>query len=230
MQRRTCASSRKQRQKNLREVATDEFDMQKSDENYAAVSDRVRAWRNNIAVVPSHSQPIHPFDAHHGVFSFFNDEPYTPEASEDTSTLKALIHKCDRKFRYDDAKASERRNIVWRLVHHDPYTEPYDCEDFMHGKRDKRIQNHHASRDEPTNDIYNNTPSAGPSGLTTMMPSQPYPQPQSLQHLQAYTPAPPTSQSATLGLSAGYPRSFDGLALTAIYEQESRTRESDVKR
>ncbi|KAK0467474.1 hypothetical protein IW261DRAFT_1426571 [Armillaria novae-zelandiae] len=153
-------------------------------EDHAAVSDRVRAWRNNIAVVPSHSPLIHPFDTHRRVFSFFNDEQYAPgEAPEDAPGLKALTHGYDRwflltllgKFRYDDRKASEGRSILWRLVPHDPYTEPDDCEDFMHAKRDHETRNHRASRDEPTNDTYNNIPSAGPSGLTRTMPGQSYP-------------------------------------------------------
>ncbi|KAK0466518.1 hypothetical protein IW261DRAFT_1116666 [Armillaria novae-zelandiae] len=153
-------------------------------EDHAAVSDRVRAWRNNIAVVPNHSPPIHPFDAHRRVFSFFNDEQYAPgEAPEDAPTPRAVIHGYDRwflltllgKFRYDDRKASEGRNILWRLVPHDSSTEPDDCEDFLRSKRDDRAQNHRASRDEPTNDIYNNISSAGPSGLTGTTPSQSYP-------------------------------------------------------
>ncbi|KAK0467476.1 hypothetical protein IW261DRAFT_1574099 [Armillaria novae-zelandiae] len=187
-------------------------------EDYAAVSDRVRAWRNNI-VVPSHSPLIHPFDAHRRVFSFFNDEPYTPgKAPEDAPSLKALTCGYDRRAEH-----------TLRLVPHDPYTEPNDCEDFMHAKRDHETRNHRASRDEPTNSIYNNIPLAGPSGLTTTTPSQPYSQPQSHRQLQAYPPASPMSQSVTLGLPAGYPRSFDGLALIAFYDQERRTRVSDIK-
>ncbi|KAK0209498.1 hypothetical protein IW262DRAFT_1498330 [Armillaria fumosa] len=183
-------------------------------DNHAAVCDRVRAWRNNIDVVPSYSQPIHPFDAHRRVFSFFNDEPYTPgEAPEDAPAIKALIHEYDRwflltllrKFRYDDAKASEAQNIFWRLVHHDPYTEPYDCEDFMRGKRDHETQNHRASRDEPTNNIYNNIPSAGPSGLTRTTPSQSYPPPQPHYWYQAYETTSRVSQPSTRPFAAGYP-------------------------
>ncbi|KAK0481139.1 hypothetical protein EDD18DRAFT_1113134 [Armillaria luteobubalina] len=207
-------------------------------ENHAAVSDHIRSWRNDVSVVPGHSPPIHPFDAHRRVFAFFDNKSYTPsEAPNEAPPLRALIHEYDRwflltllrKFRYDDAKASERRNILWRLVHHDPYTEPYDSEDFMRGRRDHETRNYRASRDEPTKAIYNNTTSVGPSGLTSTMPGQSYPQPQPRQQLQAYTPAPPTSQLPTLGLPAGYPRSFDGPALIAFYEQESRTRASDVK-
>ncbi|KAK0209504.1 hypothetical protein IW262DRAFT_1468758 [Armillaria fumosa] len=161
-------------------------------ENHAAANDHIRAWRNNVVVVPSYSPPIHPFDAHRHVFAFFNDEPYTPgEAPNDVPPLRALIHEYDRwflltllrKFRYDDREASEGRNILWRLVHHDPYTEPYDCEEFMRRKRDNRTQNHRASRDEPTKAIYDNTTSVSPSGLTSTMPGQSYPQPQSQQQL-----------------------------------------------
>ncbi|KAK0433239.1 hypothetical protein EV421DRAFT_1910235 [Armillaria borealis] len=58
--------------------------------NHAAVSDRVTAWRNNVAVVPSHAPPIHPFDLQRRVFSFLNDEPYTPgEPPDDAPTLDA---------------------------------------------------------------------------------------------------------------------------------------------
>ncbi|KAK0476000.1 hypothetical protein EDD18DRAFT_1366667 [Armillaria luteobubalina] len=207
-------------------------------ENHAAVSDHIRAWRNDVSVIPGHSPPIHPFNTHRRVFAFFDDKPYTPgEAPNKVPPLRALIHEYDRwflltllrKFRYDDAKASERRNILWRLVHHDPYTEPYDSEDFMHGKRINRTWNYCTSRDEPTNMIYDNTMPASPSGLMTMMPSLSYSQPQPRQQLQAYTPAPPTLQPPTLGLPAGYPHSFNGLALIAFYEQESRTRASNVK-
>ncbi|KAK0493430.1 hypothetical protein EDD18DRAFT_1333789 [Armillaria luteobubalina] len=206
-------------------------------ENHAVVNDHVIAWRNDATVVPSHSPPIHPFDAHRRVFAFFNNEAYTPgEVPNDTPPLRALIHEYDRwflltllrNFRYDDAKASERRNILWHLVHHDPYTEPYDCGDFMRAKINHRTQNHRASHDEPMNAIHDNTTSVSPSGLTSTMPGQSYPQPQSHQQLQAYPPAPPTSQSATLGLPEGYPRSFDGLALIAFYEQEMKAQASDV--
>ncbi|KAK0468872.1 hypothetical protein IW261DRAFT_1517283 [Armillaria novae-zelandiae] len=150
-------------------------------ENHAAVTNRVRAWRNNIAVIPSHLPPIHPFDAHRRVFSFFNDEPYTPgEAPDDAPTLKALIHEYNRwflltllkRFRCDDAKASEGWNILWHLVRYDPYMEPYDCEDFMRGKRNNMTQNHRASRDELTNTVYDNTILVSPLGLTTTTPSQ----------------------------------------------------------
>ncbi|KAK0433246.1 hypothetical protein EV421DRAFT_1741695 [Armillaria borealis] len=134
--------------------------------NYAAVSDRVTAWRNNVTVVPSHAPSIHPFDSHRRVFSFLNSEPYTPgEAPDDAPTLDAgdyerwLLLTVLGKPRHDDRKASEGRNILWRLVHHDPRTEPYDWEDFLRSKRDDRTQHHRASRDERTNAIYDNTAS-----------------------------------------------------------------------
>ncbi|KAK0481130.1 hypothetical protein EDD18DRAFT_1113123 [Armillaria luteobubalina] len=155
-------------------------------ENHAAVSDRIRAWRSDIPVVPSHWPPIHPFDAHRRVFSFFNDEYYIPgEAPEDAPTIKAVLDEYNRwflltllkKFRYDDAKASQRRNIVWRIVRHDPYTDPYDSQDFMRGKRDHETRHRRASRDELANNIYNDTPSAGPSGLTRTTRSQLHPPP-----------------------------------------------------
>ncbi|PBK62468.1 hypothetical protein ARMSODRAFT_980734 [Armillaria solidipes] len=134
--------------------------------NHTAVCDRVTAWRNNVTVVPSHAPPIHPFDSHRRVFSFLNDEPYNPgEAPDDAPTLDAgdyerwLLLTVLGKPRHDDRKASEGRNILWRLVHHDPRTEPYDWEDFRHSKRDDRTRHHRASRDERTNAIYDNTAS-----------------------------------------------------------------------
>ncbi|PBK62446.1 hypothetical protein ARMSODRAFT_964140 [Armillaria solidipes] len=79
----------------------------------------------------------------------------------------------------------------------------------MRSKRDDRTQHHCASRDEQRNTTYDNTASISPSGLTTTMPSQSYPPPQSHHQRQAYPPASPTSQPPTLVLPAGYPRSFD---------------------
>ncbi|KAK0221101.1 hypothetical protein EDD85DRAFT_941532 [Armillaria nabsnona] len=117
-------------------------------------------------VVPSHAPPVHPFDSHRRVFSFLNDGPYTPgKAPDDTPTLDSREY--DRWFlftllgkpHYDDRKASEGQKILWRLVQHDPYTERDDWENFLRSKRDERTQNHRASRDEPTNHIYNNMPS-----------------------------------------------------------------------
>ncbi|PBK90502.1 hypothetical protein ARMGADRAFT_1082752 [Armillaria gallica] len=146
--------------------------------NHAAVSDHVTTWRDNVAVEPIRAPPIHPFDSHRRVFSFLNDEPYIPsEVLDDVPALDA--HEYDRWFlltllgkpRYDDRKVSEKRKILWRLVHHDPYTEPDDWEDFLRSKRDNRTQHHRASRDEPTDMIYDNTASVSPSGLTTTMSS-----------------------------------------------------------
>ncbi|KAK0221141.1 hypothetical protein EDD85DRAFT_1028373 [Armillaria nabsnona] len=200
--------------------------------NHAAVSDRVTAWRNKITVVPSHVPPVHPFDEHRRVFSFLNDEPYTPgKAPDDTPTLDSREY--DRWFlltllgkpHYDDRKASEGRKILWRLMQHDPYTEPDDWENFLRSKRDERTQHHHASHDEPTNHIYNNMPSVSPLGVDD-------------------DDAKPVVPSALLSLSpsaAGIPNGIsdvaasdsclacripllvrsttDGLALTAAYEQ-----------
>ncbi|PBK62487.1 hypothetical protein ARMSODRAFT_1024898 [Armillaria solidipes] len=180
--------------------------------NHAAVNDRVTAWRNNVSVVPNHTPPIHPFDSHRRVFSFLNDEPYTPgETTDDAPTLDAREY--DRWFlltllgkpRYDGRKALEERKILWRLVHHDPYTEPDDWEDFMRSKRDNRTQRHRASRDEPTNHVYSNTASVSPSGLTTTMPSQSYPPPQPHYWNRMHSVPSPTLQPPLLVLDAGYP-------------------------
>ncbi len=123
-----------------------------------------------------------PIRLHRRVFSFLNDELYNPgEVPDDAPIVDA--HEYNRWFlltllgkpRYDDRKASEEWKILWRMVQHDPYTEPDDWEDFLRSKRDKMAQNHRARRDEPTNTIYNNIATVSPSGLTTTMPSQLYP-------------------------------------------------------
>ncbi len=173
----------------------------------------LRPGGTTSAVVPSHAPPIRPFDSHRRVFSYLNDEPYTPgEAPDDAPTLDTLAHEYDRWFLLTllgkCRKASEGRKILWRLVHHDPYTEPNDWEDFLRSKRDNRTQHHRASRDEPKNTIYDNMASVGPLGLTTMMPNQSYSPPQSHHQREAYPLASPTSQPPTLVLPAGYPRSF----------------------
>ncbi|KAK0209605.1 hypothetical protein IW262DRAFT_515280 [Armillaria fumosa] len=204
--------------------------------HHAAVRDQVEAWRDNVAVIPSHSPPIHPFDSHRRVFSFFSDNPYTPgEAPDDAPTIEALTREYDRwflltllgKFGYDDRKASEGQNILWRLVHHNSSVEPDNREDFLRSKRDDRTQHHGAGHDEPTQTIYNNTASVSPSGLmTATMPSHSHPPPQSHHQLQAYPPSSPTAQPPTLLL----PGRFDGLALIALYEQERKIQASNIKR
>ncbi|KAK0196273.1 hypothetical protein F5146DRAFT_321573 [Armillaria mellea] len=204
-------------------------------EHHTAVSDRIMAWRGDIeATVPSRGPPIYLFDSHRRVFSFFNDEPYTPgEAPDDAPTLEALARQYDRwflltllgRFRYDDRKASEGRNILRRLRDRDPSTEPDDLEDLQRSKRGERTQHHRASRDEPRNPIHDSMASVDPSGLTTTMPRQSYPPPRS--HHQAYPQASPALQPPTLGLPAGSSRPFDGLALIALYKQERKIRASD---
>ncbi len=172
-------------------------------------------WRNNVAVVPSHTPPIHPFNLHRRVFAFLNDKPYTTgEVPDDPPTLDGreydmwFVLILLGKPHYDDRKASEEQKILWCLMHHNPHSEPNDWGDFLLSKRDERTQHHRASRDEPTNHIYNNMPSVSPLGFTTMMPSQSYPPPQSHHQLQAYPPASPTLQHPTLVLPTGCPRSF----------------------
>ncbi|KAK0221145.1 hypothetical protein EDD85DRAFT_862034, partial [Armillaria nabsnona] len=114
------------------------------------------------------------------------------------------------KPHYDDRKASEERKILWRLTHHDPYTEPDDWENFIQGKKNERTQNHRASRDKPTNTIYDNTASISPSGLTTTMPSQ------SISDVA-------TSDSCLACRIPSLVRSAtDGLALMAVYEQQRK--------
>ncbi|KAK0196299.1 hypothetical protein F5146DRAFT_1176661 [Armillaria mellea] len=203
--------------------------------------DRVIAWRGNIEAIPSHAPPIHPYDSHCRVFSFFNDEPHTPgEAPDDVPTLEALARQYDRWFqltllgksRYDNRKASEGRNLLWHHMHHDPSTEPNDLKDFRRSKRDNRTQNHRASHDVPTNMIYDGTISVSPSGLTKMMPGHSYPPPQPHHQIQAYPQASPALQPPTLGFPGGSSRPFDGLALIALYqtgEEESGGRCQAIK-
>ncbi len=57
-------------------------------------------------------------------------------------------------------------------------TNPEDWADFLRRKRDEETWNHRAGRDELTSAIYSNPAPVSPSGLTTTMPSQSYPQPQ----------------------------------------------------
>ncbi|KAG7446152.1 uncharacterized protein BT62DRAFT_155813 [Guyanagaster necrorhizus] len=140
------------------------------------VTEQVMAWRSNIDVVPNHAPPIHPFDSHRRLLSILNDSSYDPsEVPDDTPTLNA--HEWDRWFlltllgkqRYDDRKASEERELLWRAIQHDPLTDPNDWLDFMRSKRDDETQHHRAMRDEQTNEIYDNMTSISPSALATMM-------------------------------------------------------------
>ncbi|PBK62481.1 hypothetical protein ARMSODRAFT_980745 [Armillaria solidipes] len=149
----------------------------------------------DIAVVPSHAPPVHPFDSHRHVFSFLIDEPYTPgEATKDAPTLGArewgrwFLLTLFGKPRYDDRKASEERNILWRLVHHGPRTEPDDWEDLMRSRRDDRTQHQRWA-----NQLHIQQYAAvSPSGLTATTPSQSHPPPQTHHELQAYPSASPT--------------------------------------
>ncbi|KAK0474262.1 hypothetical protein IW261DRAFT_1499799 [Armillaria novae-zelandiae] len=175
-------------------------------DNHAVVSDRVRAWRNDIAFVPSHTPPIHPFDAHRRVFSFFFDEPYTPgEAPDDAPTLEALTREYDRwflltllgKFRYENWKASRGGASSGATS-----TEADDWEDFLRSKRGDRTQHHRVGRDELTNHIYINMHPVSPSGLTTTMLGQSYPPPRSVP-AQAYEVTSPTSQPPTPAFPVG---------------------------
>ncbi|KAK0435559.1 hypothetical protein EV421DRAFT_2022507 [Armillaria borealis] len=209
--------------------------------NHAAVSDRVTAWRNNVAVVLSHAPPIHPFDSHRRVFSFLYDEPYTPgEAPDNAPTLD--IREYDRWFlltllgkpRYDDRKASEEQKILWRLVHHDPHTEPDDWEDFLRSKRDDRIQHHRASRDEPKNTIDDNTASISPSGVDDddakpVVPSASVTPPAASIPISISDVAASDSYLAC-GIPSLVRSATDGLVLIAVYEQQRRIQASDVKR
>ncbi|KAK0221166.1 hypothetical protein EDD85DRAFT_1028387 [Armillaria nabsnona] len=179
--------------------------------NHVAVADRVTAWRNTVTVARSHAPPVHLFDSEQRLLAILNDRPYIPpDIPDDAPTLDA--HDYDRWFlltllgkpRYGDRKASKERNIRWHRIRQDPHHEPEDWADFLHRKRDNEAQHHHASHDEPTNDIYDNMPSANPSGLMTTMPSQSYPPLQPHHQLQRYQAASPTSQPPTLAFAAGY--------------------------
>ncbi|KAG7441169.1 uncharacterized protein BT62DRAFT_1080358 [Guyanagaster necrorhizus] len=133
------------------------------------------AWRNKIDTVTSDMPPIHPFDVHRHTLSISNDNSYVPgEAPDDAPILNPNVwvrwYLLRGKQRNDDRKESVERTPLWRTINHDRYDEPNDWADFMRGKRDKKTQHHRASRDEPTNVIYDNTTSVSPSGLTTTMP------------------------------------------------------------
>ncbi|KAK0460766.1 hypothetical protein IW261DRAFT_1614539 [Armillaria novae-zelandiae] len=162
-------------------------------ENHATVSDRVRAWRNNVAVVPSHSPPIHSFDAHRRVFSFF-DEPYTPgEAPNEVPPLRALIH---------DLREAEHTLAPF---YHDPYTEPYEtaATSYYHGGQPIGVDDDNAKPAIPSASV-----STAVAGIYT------------------------SSSDVAINdswLACRIPRSFDGIALIALYEQERKARASDVK-
>ncbi len=179
--------------------------------NHVAVTERVTVWRNTVTVARSHAPPVHLFDSEQRLLAILNDRPYIPpDIPDDAPTLDT--HDYDRWFlltllgkpRYDDKKASKERNIRWHRMRQDPHHEPEDWADFLHRKRDNEARHHRASRDEPTNDIYDNMPSASPLGLTMTMPSQSYPPLQPHHKLQRYQAASPTSQPPTLAFAPGY--------------------------
>ncbi|KAK0433271.1 hypothetical protein EV421DRAFT_1741718 [Armillaria borealis] len=96
------------------------------------------------------------------LFGYGNVMSFRDKAME--SPLNERVHCCwPVKERF--WKASEEWKILWRLVHHDPQTEPNDWEDFLHSKRDGRTHHHRASCDEPTNTIYDNMTSVSPLGV-----------------------------------------------------------------
>ncbi|SJL13959.1 uncharacterized protein ARMOST_17411 [Armillaria ostoyae] len=175
------------------------------------VTERVTAWRSAITVARSHAPPVHPFDSEQRLLAILNNMPYIPpNVPDDAPTLDA--HDYDRWFlltllgkpRYDDKKASKERNIRWHRMRQDPHHEPEDWADFIRRKRDDEAQHHRASRDEPNNVIYDHMSPVGPSGLTTTMPSQSNPPPQSHHRHQAYEATSPTLQPPTFAFAAGY--------------------------
>ncbi|PBK90424.1 hypothetical protein ARMGADRAFT_1166856 [Armillaria gallica] len=124
--------------------------------NHVAVTESVTAWRSAVTVTGSHAPPVHPFHSEQRLLAIPNDRPYIPpDVLYDAPALdpreygRWFLLTLLGKPRYDD----KERNI----------------------QRDDEARYHRAGRDEPTKDIYNNMPSASPSGLTTMMPSQSYP-------------------------------------------------------
>ncbi|KAK0209554.1 hypothetical protein IW262DRAFT_1468812 [Armillaria fumosa] len=116
------------------------------------------------------------------------------------------LHDTLKAQRSKDKEALRERNIRWHQMREHPHHEPENCTDFQRRKRDDKAQHHRARRDGPTNDTYGNTPSAGPSGLTTRMLSRPNPLPESHHWHQAYEAASP---DPTLALAARDPRWFE---------------------
>ncbi|KAK0435117.1 uncharacterized protein EV420DRAFT_1653414 [Desarmillaria tabescens] len=170
--------------------------------------------RSNIPIVPSHELPIHPFDTHRHLLSILNGMDYVPgEVPDDAPTLRTgeyirwFLLTLLGKFRYDDRKAWEEQEVVWRSVQlqHDPHTEPDDWEDFMRSRRDEETRNRPASRDEITNNVYNNMSPVSPSGLAATMPNLP---PQLHHWHEAFQAASPTLQPPFSILDARYPYGF----------------------
>ncbi|KAK0221138.1 hypothetical protein EDD85DRAFT_861991 [Armillaria nabsnona] len=151
---------------------------------------------------------------------------------DDAPTLRA--HEYERwllltllgKPRHDDRKASEERKILWRLVHHDPYMEPDNWEDFIRSKKNERTQNHHASRDEPTNTIYDNTAFINLSGLTTTIPSPVVPSASVSPSTAGISTSISDVAASDSCLACRIPSlvrsATDGLALVAVYQQQRK--------
>ncbi|KAK0221168.1 hypothetical protein EDD85DRAFT_796564 [Armillaria nabsnona] len=95
-------------------------------------------------------------------------------------------------------------NVLWDYMCQDPRHEPEDWADFLHKKRDNEARHHRAGHDELTSAIYSNPAPVSPSGLTTTMPSQSYPQPLPHHWHQAYEAASPISQPPTFAFAAEY--------------------------
>ncbi|KAK0209540.1 hypothetical protein IW262DRAFT_1302251 [Armillaria fumosa] len=103
-----------------------------------------------------------------------------------------------------DKEALKECNVCWHQMCQHPCHKPEDCGDFQHRKRVDEAQHYHAGHDEPTNDIYDNIPSAGPSGWVTMLPSWPNPPPQLHDQLQRYQLAFPMRPPLFIASSTGY--------------------------
>ncbi len=154
-------------------------------------------WQPGGTVTQSHTPHVHPFDSHKRLLAILNDRPYLSlEPPDDTPTFNA--RECNRCFLstllvlpyYDDRKATEKRNILWHDMRHDPHHESEDWEDFKQSKRNSESQHYRTSHDELAKTIFNNTASAGPSGLTTTVPNHSFPslQPRHHRHsLQFYS-------------------------------------------
>ncbi|PBK90497.1 hypothetical protein ARMGADRAFT_1032504 [Armillaria gallica] len=179
--------------------------------NHVAVLDRVTTWRSTIIVPQSHAWPVNPFDSQNYLLAILNNRPYIPhEAPDGAPTLDTceydwwFLLTILGKPHYDDKKVSKERNIHWHRMCQDPHHELEDWAEFLHRKKDDKAQHHRASHDEPANSIYVNMSPAGPSGLTTTMPSLSYPPPPPHHWHQAYEGASLTSQPPTLAYTPGY--------------------------
>ncbi|KAK0461495.1 hypothetical protein IW261DRAFT_1428532 [Armillaria novae-zelandiae] len=147
---------------------------------HVAVTRRVTAWRSSVPVVQSHLPPVHPFDWEQRLLAILDNRQYSPaDVPDDAPTLDAGEYEqwlkmtlIKRQRHHDKEASSKERNIHWHQMWQDLHHEPEDWADFQRRKREVEAQHYRARRDAPTNTISGDMPSVGPSGSTTIMPSQ----------------------------------------------------------